>query len=76
MECVVEVPARCALGTYANAFRIRKDGETPIMEFLIYSATEDQAAVVGKVAVHMALLPVILDRITVSLSDRTFSARG
>jgi hypothetical protein len=58
-----------ALGVYANAFRIVTDvaGTGPercLLEFLVYSETEDLAQIVGRVLVKKGLLPVIRDLIT------------
>lgn len=58
-----------ALGVYANAFRILSDpeGAAPdecLLEFLVYSQSEDLAKVVGRVVVKRGLLPVIRDQIT------------
>lgn len=55
------------LGIFANAFRVAQDeievGEC-LLEFLVYSQTEDLARVVGRVQVKKGLLPVIRDQIT------------
>lgn len=58
-----------ALGVYANAFRILDEavGTEPdkcLLEFLVYSQTEDLAKVVGRVLVKKGLLPAIRDQIT------------
>ena len=58
-----------ALGVYANAFRIvdevvDADPDQCLLEFLVYSKTEDMAQVVGRVLVKKGLLPAIRDQIT------------
>ena len=58
-----------ALGVYANAFRIvadvvDADPDQCLLEFLVYSQSEDLAKVVGRVVVKRGLLPVIRDQIT------------
>jgi len=58
-----------ALGVYANAFRIvdevvDEDPDRCLLEFLVYSKTEDLAQVVGRVRVKKGLLPAIRDQIT------------
>ena len=68
VNCEVVVPADLVFGVYANAFRVQDttDGRCQL-EFLVYSATEQQAKVVGKVPLRKSFLPVIRDRITACL---------
>lgn len=54
------------LGVFANAFRVvdeALEADQCLLEFLVYSQTEDLARVVGKVLVNKGLLPVIRDEI-------------
>ena len=58
-----------ALGLYANAFRVVVDAAATdqhhcLLEFLVYSGTEDLAQVVGRVRVRKGLLPRLRDTIT------------
>ena len=56
------------LGVYANAFRVVSDESVEdgqcLLDFLVYSQTEDLAQVVGRVRVNKGLLPKIRDEIT------------
>jgi len=69
VECPVTVSPELALGVYANAFRVLdgKGGRCKL-EFLVYSETEHRAAVVARVPLRKALLPLIRDEMTSSLS--------
>ena len=59
------LPPSFALGLYTNAFRVVDTaGEHCFLEFLVYSKTENQAQVVGRVSVDKGLLPTLRDAIT------------
>jgi len=66
---LVEVDPLKALGIYANAFRVVVeagvvDQHHCLLEFLVYSGTEDLAQVVGRVRVRKDLLPKLRDTLT------------
>lgn len=64
VNCDVVVGPDQAFGVFANAFRVSEgtDGRC-MLEFLVYSATEQRALVVMKIPVRPTFLPVIRDRI-------------
>jgi hypothetical protein len=70
----VVVDPSMALGVFTNAFRVQERGSTCLLEFLVYSATEDRAVIVGRVPVRKAFLPVIRDQIAASLGANDSSA--
>jgi len=64
VECEVAVNPEEVFGVFANAFRVLEgDNGVCLMEFLIYSSTEQRAIVVKRVPVKQSFLPVILDQI-------------
>ncbi len=68
VDCEVEVDPALAFGVFANAFRVVETNEADcLLEFLVYSATEQRAKVVDKVPVRKSFLPVIRDRISTCL---------
>jgi len=71
-EVVVD-PSR-AFGVFTNAFRVQESGSTCLLEFLVYSATEDRAVIVERVPVRKAYLPVLRDLIAASLVANAASA--
>ena len=80
VKCDVVVTPDLVFGVFSNAFRVldASDGRC-LLEFLVYSAADHQAKVVGKVPVRKAFLPVIRDRITTCLErsgSSDFSTSG
>ncbi len=50
-------------GVYANAFRVMQDGSDAILDFCIYSESENQARTVCRVRVPPSFLKVVLARL-------------
>jgi hypothetical protein len=68
VQCPVEVVEGTAFGEYANAIRIIPDsGNDVLMDFCVYSATDNKARVVARVRLATSMLRVIRDRITSDL---------
>ena len=62
VECEVIVDPKKALGVYSNAFRLCEGGSGHcLLEFLVFSETENRAQVVLKFSVRNSFLPVIRD---------------
>ena len=73
VECPVAVDPELALGVYANAFRVLDAGdEQCLLEFLVYSETENRAAIVDRIPVKKSFLPVIRDVITRMMGIEVF----
>jgi hypothetical protein len=77
VNCDVVVPPELMFGVFANAFRVADtDDGRCLLEFLIYSAADHRAKVVGKVPVRKSFLPVIRDRITTCLGPTASGGSG
>jgi len=75
VECEVDVDPSQAFGVFANAFRVQDDDAgCCLLEFLVYSATEQRAKVVAKVPVRRSFLPVIRNSIATCLEVSTSGA--
>ena len=68
-SCKVLTPsAKLRAGTYANAFRIIPDvGEELLLDFCVYTQTEQEASVVQRIRVTKKLLEVIKHRVDEAL---------
>lgn len=66
----VNLREECRLGDFANAFRVL-DAEGPdcLLEFLVYSALENQASVVSRIRVRRDFLPVVRDQLDKTLTE-------
>jgi hypothetical protein len=64
LDCPIVLPDEWKLGRYANSFRVQEadTAESCVLEFLLYSARENQASVVARVKVPRSFLPTIRDR--------------
>ena len=61
----VAMAEECRLGQFANAFRVLDNDESDcFLDFLIYSALENQASVVSRVCVRRDLIPVLRDHLS------------
>lgn len=67
VDCPVEGPLP-PYGVFANAFRLSLDGSEILLDFCVYSETENSASVVARVRVSQDFLPVIQKKIGSSLS--------
>lgn len=70
VECEVDLNPQSVFGTFANAFRLLEEGDGCLLEFLVYSATEQRAEVVQRVQVRREFVPAIRDRMSESLGAR------
>ena len=50
-------------GVYANAFRVMQDGPDAVLDFCVYSESENQARTVCRVRVPPSFLKVVLGRL-------------
>jgi len=68
VECEVHVDPRKALGVYSNAFRLCEGAPGRcLLEFLVYSESENRAQVALKISVRNSFLPVIRDSLDACL---------
>ena len=68
VECEVQVDPQEAMGIFANAFRVVEDeAGRCLLEFFVYSSTEDRAVLVSRIPVRKNLLPVFLGHLNESL---------
>jgi hypothetical protein len=61
VSCTVDTQSD--LGVYANAFRVIQDGPEVILDFCLYSESENVAKTVSRVRVNPSFLEVITSRI-------------
>lgn len=61
-DCPIDAPED-PYGAYSNAIRLSSDGNDVLIDFCVYSETENRARVVSRVRVAQAFLPVILQKI-------------
>ena len=59
----IDGPARDPYGEFANAFRLSVDGAEILLDFCVYSESENTARVVSRVRVSKDFLPVIVQKI-------------
>jgi len=60
----VKVEPEVKFGSFANAFRIVEEiGEDCFLDFMVYSAQEQEAIVVARVRVRRDFIPAIRDRL-------------
>jgi len=60
----VKVEPEVKFGVFANAFRIVEEvGEDCFLDFMVYSAQEEEAVVVSRVRVRRDFLPAICERL-------------
>lgn len=71
VDCDVTVPEELRVGKYANSFRVRKDGEEYLVDFLLYSPGENKAVLVARVRIKTDLLSSLLGNIQQALTDVT-----
>ncbi len=83
VDCEVVVDPSIVFGIFANAFRVTDVEEGGcLLEFLVYSATDQRAKVVRRVPVRKSFLPVIRDCIaacleaSISPAGTAFSTSG
>lgn len=63
VECPVSIPDTLRVGTYANAFRVLQDQEDFFLDFLAYSAVENQAVLVSRLRIKPEFLSAVMGRI-------------
>ncbi len=66
-RCPVDPPEKDLLGVYANSLRLTNDGADVLLDFCLYSESEDRAQVKSRVRVSPDFLRVILSKIQDSL---------
>lgn len=60
------------VGCFANAFRLTPDNDGEcLLDFCVYSPSEDCACIVARVRVRTDFVPVIIDRLGEGLRDIT-----
>lgn len=70
VNCDIRVPPNRRLGEYANAFRIQQDtGSDFLLDFLVYSQTEDQAIVVARVRMHEESLETVREQLQGAMTE-------
>ena len=64
ITCDVDVPKSKRFGVFANAFRVLQDsGPEYLLDFLIYSDSEQSAKVVARLRVLAPMIPAIRNRL-------------
>ena len=71
IHCQISVPEALAEGRTINAFRIVRDGEEWLLDFLILSDDESRAVVVSRIRVQPEFLAAIRTRLDFVLQDAT-----
>ncbi len=66
VNCPIEV--KDSFGEYANAFRVMQDGSEVVMDFCLYSASENRAKLVSRIRVNAEFLDVVVSRVTEAIS--------
>lgn len=69
VDCRIKVAPECRLGVYANAFRIRGEGDERTLDFLWYSDVDNVASLVSCVTVHTGILPEIQAHLGETLTE-------
>jgi hypothetical protein len=70
VNCEVKVPQSQRFGSFANAFRVIQDaGQEYLLDFLVYSDTEQSAKVVARLRVYAPMLPAIRDRLASTMKE-------
>jgi hypothetical protein len=67
VDCLVDT-GDDPYGTFANAIQLSLDGSEVLIDFCVYSATENTARVVSRVRVAQEFLPVIHQKIGLDLN--------
>ena len=67
VDCLVDA-GEDPYGTFANAIQLSLDGSEVLIDFCVYSATENTARVVSRVRVSQEFLPVIHQKIGLDLN--------
>lgn len=62
VSCPVDDPTDL-FGVFANAIRLRSDGPDVLVDFCVYSSTENRARVVSRIRVQRSFLPTIQEKI-------------
>jgi len=68
VDCPVEPPSGDPYGEFANALRISLDGGQILLDFCVYSESENTARVVSRVRVSKDFIPIIHQKIGASFS--------
>jgi hypothetical protein len=68
LDCPVDELEGDLYGTFANAFRLRVDGQEVLVEFCVWSESQNRARVVSRVRVAQDFLPVVHQVIGQSLN--------
>ena len=71
--CTIDPPEKDPLGVYSNALRLSVDGSEILLDFCLYSETEDRAKVVSRIRVPPDFLAVISKKIEDSLTPTSTS---
>lgn len=71
LECLVlGPPEEARFGEYANAFRVMAESqEEVLLDFCLYSPTEQVAKVVSRVRLHRSFLPLVRERLRESILE-------
>lgn len=65
----IATPDDVRTGVYANAFRLTKDGDTYLLDFITWSPREQEGEVVTRVRLAPDALHMTLETIIVLLQD-------
>jgi hypothetical protein len=68
----VTVDASLRFGAFANAFRVVEEiGPDVFLDFLVYSASEQEAVIVARIRVRRDFLPQIRNTLTEAMTELT-----
>ena len=59
VDCPIDPPNGDPFGEFSNALRITEDGGQIILDFCVYSESENRARVVSRVRVGKDFIPII-----------------
>jgi hypothetical protein len=63
VDCPVDEPEEDFYGTFANAIRLKADGQEILIDFCVWSEAQNRARVVSRVRVSQDFLPIIHQKI-------------
>lgn len=70
LECPVDITEDQELGVFVNAVRVLRDGSEALLDFMVYSPSEQQARVVTRLRVKPSFLLAIKERLDESVNNQ------
>jgi len=73
LNCPIDLEETLRVGSFVNAVRVLRDGSEALLDFLVYSPSENKAAVVSRLRVEPEFLRVLHKRLEESLNHEASS---